>query len=235
MRLVTLALCAGALGASGCDDGSAPGNDPGALGNSSNNLAVDCLAPADAAAVVLASQPIELWPPNHKFHNIAISDCVALPTNCDGSLSAEFIWASSDEPIDDKGDGHHAPDILFGSCQQVQVRSERQGPEDGRVYKLGVRAVDGAGNAAEGECTIVIDHDKRGTVAADSGEKYRVTFNGADGLPLCDGEDDVPPVTPPVTPVDAGTPVVPPVVPVDSGTPVVPPVQPADAGPIFAF
>jgi hypothetical protein len=213
------ALCAGALGLGACgDDGSAPGGTAA----SAQNLAVDCLAP-DGSPVVLASQPLKLWPPNHKFHAIGIEDCVALPTDCDGTLRAEFIWASSDEPIDDIGDGHHAPDIRVSSCQQVEVRSERQGPSDGRVYKLGVRAVDAAGNAAEGECTIQIDHDKRGVDASDSGEKYRIEFDGQSGLPLCDGE--IPP--PPVVVVDASVPPPPPVV-VDAGVPVVP-----DAGVVF--
>ena len=43
----------------------------------------------------------------------------------------------------------------------MQLRSERQGPKDGRVYKLGVRVVDGSGNASEGVCTVVVDRDQR--------------------------------------------------------------------------
>ena len=41
--------------------------------------------------------------------------------------------------------------------------------------------------------TVVVDHDQRGVVAADSGEAYRETFNGAAGGPVCDGEPDEPP------------------------------------------
>ncbi|HKP56578.1 MAG TPA: hypothetical protein VJV78_07660, partial [Polyangiales bacterium] len=125
----------------------------------------------------LEPRSVSLWPPNHKLHEIDVADCVSARDACDNPLRGEFVWASSDEPIDDIGDGHHAPDIgLSADHEAVCVRSERQGPKDGRVYKLGVRVVDGNGNASEASCTIVVDHDQRGVVAADSGEAYRVSF-----------------------------------------------------------
>lgn len=154
----------------------------------------------DRTAPVLQSKTIKLWPPNHKFHNIAVEDCVTAVDACDGPLRGEFIWASSDEPIDDIGDGHHSPDVgVSASRRTACVRSERQGPKDGRVYKLGVRVVDSSGNAAEGECAVIVDHDKRGVVGADSGEKYRVTFADDDAGTdvVCTGEPDEPPPPPP--------------------------------------
>lgn len=165
----------------------------------------------DNGAPVLTPKTIQLWPPNHKFHTISVADCVGVVDACDPNLNAEFIWGSSDEPVDDKGDGHFAPDILFDSCHRVQVRSERQGPKNGRVYKLGVRVVDRAGNAVESQCTVIVDHDQRGVVGADDGESYRIALNGQNGALSCDGTTDVPPPPPPV--VDAGVPVV-----VDAGT-----------------
>jgi hypothetical protein len=165
----------------------------------------------DNGPPVLTPKTIQLWPPNHKFHTISVADCVGVVDACDPNLNAQFIWGSSDEPVDDKGDGHFAPDILFDSCQRVQVRAERAGPKSGRVYKLGVRVVDRAGNAVESACSVIVDHDQRGVVGADDGESYRVALNGQNGQLSCDG---VPPPPPPVT--DAGVPVVV----VDAGTPV---------------
>ena len=155
----------------------------------------------DTQAPVVESHVVQLWPPNHKFHDIAIEDCVTVTDGCESDLQGEFLWASSDEPVDDKGDGHHAPDILLGEdCQHVSVRSERQGPKDGRVYKLGVRVTDSSGNATDAVCTVIVDHDQRGVVGADSGEAYRITFDGKDGGPTCDGQPDMPPTTPPTNP-----------------------------------
>jgi len=78
---------------------------------------------------------IELWPPNHKWHTISGSDCVR--DRCDGDdLDVTFGYATSDEPVNDKGDGNTEPDIIL-ECDRVQLRAERQGPSNGRVYKLG--------------------------------------------------------------------------------------------------
>jgi hypothetical protein len=146
------------------------------------------LTVTDAAAPVLVSHEVKLWPPNHKFHSVAVEDCVSATDSCDGELQGEFIWASSDEPIDDIGDGHHFPDIGLGADTHTAcVRSERQGPKDGRVYKLGVRVVDSAGNESEGSCTIIVDHDQRGVTGSDSGEAYRVELDPATAGTNCDG------------------------------------------------
>jgi hypothetical protein len=153
-----------------------------------------------ATAPTLVSHTLQMWPPNHKFHDFAVSDCVSVTDSCGSQLQGEFIWASSDEPVDAQGDGHHAPDILLSDdCQHVSLRSERQGPEDGRVYRLGVRVVDFAGNVTEAECAVVVAHDQSGVPGADSGEVYRIAFDGTGDGPLCDGEP--PPREPPPPPV----------------------------------
>ncbi|MDB4988695.1 MAG: hypothetical protein JWN04_3873 [Myxococcaceae bacterium] len=165
--------------------------------------------PVAGSSIVLTGESLNIWPPNHKFHSIDIAQCVSVAGFCDPGLTAEFIWASSDEPVDSIGDGHFAPDILFDGCSKVEVRSERQGPKDGRVYKLGVRVVDGAGVASETTCTVIVDHDQRGVLGANSGEAYRVTpVDPASGR-SCDGRPDnvVPaPFPPVVTQRDAGLP-----------------------------
>lgn len=182
------------------------------------------LTVTDDTAPVLTPRPlIQLWPPNHKFHTIRVEDCFAVSDACQSNLNAEFVWASSDEPIDSIGDGHHAPDIQVSSCRAIALRAERQGPKDGRVYKLGVRVVDAGGNATESVCTVIVDHDQRGVIGADSGEAYRVLFDGKLGLPLCDGENPPPVQTPPVQTPPVQTPPVqtPPVTPPNNGpTPV---------------
>jgi hypothetical protein len=141
-----------------------------------------------------------IWPPNHKLHYFSVSDCATALNACGEAVRGEFTWGSSDEPVNDIGDGNHEPDIIFGDCERVGVRSERQGPRDGRVYKLGVRFVDIAGNTTDTECAIIVDHDQRGLEAEDSGESYRIGLDGTGGTPVCDG------VTDPPAEQDAGTP-----------------------------
>jgi hypothetical protein len=160
----------------------------------------------DSVAPVLTPKTLYLWPPNHKMHSIAVADCVTVTDACDAGLEAEFVWASSDEPEDDLGDGHFAPDIALDAsgCGVIGLRAERQGPKDGRVYKLGVRVVDRGGNVAETTCSVIVDHDQRGVDGADSGEAYRIDFDGTDGRALCTGEQ--PPSTPSSTPTPSPTP-----------------------------
>jgi len=192
----TLVLCIAALG---CNDDASNASVTRA---SATQGYVDPAGPSCTPGEIGEESPsatghaLSLWPPNHKLHAISTSDCATAFDACGDELRGEFIWGSSDEPINDIGDGNHEPDILFDDCQRVSVRSERQGPKDGRVYKLGVRFIDVAGNETDTECTIIVDHDQRGVVGADSGEAYRVTLDGTGGLPECDGIEPPPPNEP---------------------------------------
>jgi hypothetical protein len=123
----------------------------------------------DTEAPVIDSHPIVLWPPNHKMHVISATDCVTAVDACDGPVDAQFTRMWSDEPADARGDGHHAPDMIADSCDSVQLRAERQGPEDGRVYTLEVVARDQAGNTASGTCTVIVPHDGSSDTAVDDG------------------------------------------------------------------
>jgi hypothetical protein len=104
-------------------------------------------------------EPIELWPPNHKFHTISGEDCVR--DACDGDATVTFLSASSDEPVNYKGDGNTEPDIIL-ECDRVQLRAERQGGGNGRIYRLGWEAVDDSGNRSTGECIVTVPHDQSG-------------------------------------------------------------------------
>jgi hypothetical protein len=231
-KTLPLVLCVAALA---CTDGDEPSANvhSAALDERYVDGEPSCgAAELGMAAPVITSDGLTLWPPNHKLHELGVADCATAVDACGEELNGEFLWGSSDEPINDIGDGNHEPDILFSpDCESVALRSERQGPRDGRVYKLGVRFIDAAGNQTDGECTVVVDHDQRGVVASDSGEAYRITLDGTNGLPLCDGidvpeepgEEDAGEEPPPPEP-DAGEP--PPPEP-DAGEP--PPPEP-DAG-----
>jgi len=117
---------------------------------------------------------VELWPPNHKFHTITGEDCVR--DACDRHLEVAFLSASSDEPVNARGDGNTEPDILL-ACDQVQLRSERQGGSNGRVYTLAWTAVDDAGNRTDGECIVAVPHDQSGRKAIDDGPAYEITLD----------------------------------------------------------
>lgn len=120
-----------------------------------------------------------LWPPNHKLHTISLAECAAVsdcPAGITSSTSTGHITAvTADEAIDvgRGGDGSTKDyDMKIVDAATVEIRSERQGGGDGRVYR--VHFEDAAGVA--GSCEIHVPHD-RGPIggAIDSGEVVRAT------------------------------------------------------------
>jgi hypothetical protein len=176
----TLVLGLGALCAVAC------GGDSDNVGGNQGRLSASDATCEEPVAPTAEGHSIALWPPNHKLHTIAVDDCVSFTDACGAPASGEFIYATSDEPVDDIGDGHFSPDIGIDEAGNVCVRSERQGPKNGRVYHLGVRLVDDGGQESVAECTIIVDHDQSGAESQDDGESYRVTFDGTTELATCD-------------------------------------------------
>lgn len=132
------------------------------------------LTVVDTTAPRITDRAPSIWPPNHRMHSFDVAACAQVTDACDPTLALSFTYVASDEPIDGTGDGHTEPDVVL-DCAQVQVRGERRGGGDGRVYQLGVRAVDDSGNVTEGTCTIGVAHDQgRGARPVASAPAYRV-------------------------------------------------------------
>ncbi|XXT19689.1 hypothetical protein WME94_56665 [Sorangium sp. So ce429] len=138
------------------------------------------LVVVDTIAPVLTDRRPELWPPNHKLHTVTVDDCVDVEDACDDDVQVTFTYAASDEPRNDTGDGNTEVDIAGLGCGSVDLLAERKGNGDARVYTLGVRAVDAAGNVTEGECHVIVPHDQGGKVPVDSGIAYK------EEAPACD-------------------------------------------------
>jgi hypothetical protein len=124
-----------------------------------------------------------LWPPNHKYQTLSLSNCgITVTDACTGVISlpaagAEITCVSSDEPENAGGDGNTNQDIVIVDATTVQVRAEREGPLDGRVYRIGFTVKDAAGNTQTGTCLATVPHDQSGPPAVDSGPAYTVCRN----------------------------------------------------------
>lgn len=132
------------------------------------------LTVVDTSTPTATPHVVTLWPPNHKLHTIDIEDCVTIEDACDGDVDVAFTYVASDEPLNTTGDGNTADDVVGFGCERVELRAERKGNGDARVYTLGWRAEDDAGLVLEGECQVVVPHDQSGGAPVTSAEVYRL-------------------------------------------------------------
>jgi hypothetical protein len=113
------------------------------------------------------ANPNQLWPPNHKFQTITLSGA----TDPDGDATALTITGvTQDEALNDGGDGDTSPDAgwVSGRKDQVQVRAERSGTGDGRVYRIAFTVSDGKGGSCTGTVKVGVPHDQSGSGPVDT-------------------------------------------------------------------
>jgi DNA/RNA endonuclease G (NUC1) len=145
-----------------------------------------------APTITLIGNTITLWPANHSYRTINVTDLVASASdNYDVTVNRNKVVISkvtSDEPergpctgssssnCNDNSDDETLNDIVLGSdCKSVQLRAERNGNGDGRVYTITFRVADAAGNVKTITAKVTAPHDQAHS-AVDSGLGY--TVNG---------------------------------------------------------
>ena len=112
-----------------------------------------------------------LWPPNHKLENISIQG-ITDPENDPFTITVTSI--TQDEPTNGLGDGDTSPDGFGVNTSNPQVRSERSGKGNGRVYQINFKAVDSKGGECNGFVKVGVPHDKKDT-PIDDGQNYDST------------------------------------------------------------
>jgi len=128
---------------------------------------VDTTAPT--LGVVL--DPDVLWPPNHKFWTITAT--ITATDNCDAVPDITLVSITSNEPDNSNGDGNttnDARDADIGTDdREFQLRAERRGAGDGRIYTVTYAATDDCGNDTETSAEVRVPHDQSGNALAWSG------------------------------------------------------------------
>ena len=123
-----------------------------------------------------------LWPPNHKYVRISLSQCGTVWDACSGTIDLDggagvIAFVTSDEPEDanGNGDGKTFDDMVIVDGHTVDLRAEREGTDDGRVYTIHFTVTDAAGNSADATCRVDVPHDQSPKGAAvDSGPVWQV-------------------------------------------------------------
>jgi hypothetical protein len=122
-------------------------------------------SPPDCSRVVPSKA--SLWPPDHTLRAVTLSG----ESDPDGgSVALSITGVTQDEPVNGTGDGDTSPDAELGpASNEVQLRAERSGTGDGRVYSLAFTVTDGE-SSCSGVAFVRVDHDRRpGGAAVNSG------------------------------------------------------------------
>lgn len=124
-----------------------------------------------------------MWPPNHQYQTFNVSDFVSSANaGCGGgdiTNSVVIQKVSSDEPEENPAgaDGNTLNDIVIAAnCKSVQLRRERDGNLNGRVYTITFKVTDSFGNSATATVKVSVPKNNNGT-AVDNGAAAGYTVN----------------------------------------------------------
>ena len=136
--------------------------------NPANNSATSTTVASNPAPIITLNPSIAFWPPIHKYQTVTVAQMVQSVTdNCPISVNDVVIEkVTSDESSNGSGDGNTVNDIVIGSnCRSVQLRSERSGNEDGRVYTVTLRVRDSGGAVTRADFEVSVPHSQNGAPA----------------------------------------------------------------------
>jgi HYR domain-containing protein len=152
-----------------------------AAGNSSTCSFTVTVKDIDPPVITLNGQTITLWPPDHKSTTIYVTDLVASASDlCDPGVNINSVViasVTSDELENSSGDGNTINDIVIADgCKSVQLRAERMGGGNGRVYTITFKVTDSSGNSTTATAEVTVPSSQNGSPAIDDGPHY--TVNG---------------------------------------------------------
>ncbi|MGH7858843.1 MAG: hypothetical protein ACREQY_16065, partial [Candidatus Binatia bacterium] len=134
-------------------------------------------SPPDCSAAALSATGC--WPPSHDLRLVELNGV----TDPDGDpVTVTVTGITQDEPVEAKrrGSASTCPDGALldttgdGRADAVDLRCERDGTGNGRVYEISFTASDGNGGVCGGSSTFCVPHDDRGS-CVDDGQVYDST------------------------------------------------------------
>ena len=136
-------------------------------------------------AITVTTSNISVWPPNHQYQSFTPADFgVAASSGCDGNLTNSVVISkvSSDELEDNPtgADGATLADIAIApDCKSVQLRRERDGNLNGRVYTITFKVTDSVGQTATVNVTVSVPLNQSGSPAVNDGPAGGYTVNSS--------------------------------------------------------
>jgi sugar lactone lactonase YvrE len=128
-------------------------------------------------AIILNGLSPTMSPADKHYDTFSVTDFVtAVTDSCATNLSVSSVViakVTSDESDDPKGQGNTS--IVIGSnCRSVQLRADRDGSGNGRVYTITFRVTDPAGNRSTATAKVTAPKG-RGQTTIDDGPRYTAT------------------------------------------------------------
>ena len=100
----------------------------------------------------LVLTPDRLWPPNHAMVPISARYLV---TDASELVSCT-LSVTSNEALDGRGDGHTAVDWIITGPESLELRAERSGGGQGRVYTVLASCSDPSGNIGTATAAVTV-------------------------------------------------------------------------------
>jgi hypothetical protein len=106
-----------------------------------------------SSSYTFSGKTLVLWTPTHQYQTVKVDDLIASASDdCDPGVDRSDVritQVTSDEPDDiaGGGDGNTVNDMVIApGCTSVQLRAERNGNGNGRVYTITFKVRDASGN-----------------------------------------------------------------------------------------
>ena len=153
-----------------------------ASGNSATASQTVTVVDTTAPELSIIPSSATLWPPNHKYVTVSVGITVSDVCDTDVANKVKLISVTSDEADEVSGaankkgggDGNTPVDIVIVNKNTVQLRAERLGGGDGRVYTLNYSVADASGNTTTASATVSVPKEE-GYASINSGVHYTVT------------------------------------------------------------
>jgi uncharacterized repeat protein (TIGR01451 family) len=135
--------------------------------NLANNSAMAITVASNPPPIITLNPPISLWPPNHIYHTVTIAQMVqSVSDNCPLAEEVVIEKVTSDETENAIGAGNTVSDIVIApNCRSVQLRAERAGPNNGRVYTITLRLRDSGGAVTREDFEVSVPKGQNGVPA----------------------------------------------------------------------
>jgi len=98
-----------------------------------------------------------LWPVNHKF--VTVQASVIAADNFDPAPAISLVSVTSNEPDDGLGDGDTPNDIVIIDDFTFELRAERSGTGNDRVYTITYQVTDACGNSTLTSVSVTVPHN----------------------------------------------------------------------------